>query len=169
MDLGASGLPTSFGKQTPSLPSKPPPAQSTSRGGHTGRGSRGLAGGRKRGNDRGRGRGGASSGGDHGNHAYGDEIEYGQSGFNGGTKRPHPPSPNDSPSSSNRNAPPNYRQNQPFSNRGSGGRGRGRGGGPRMHNDQGQGGGERGFWKDSFMEDPWKELEEQRSRTKGVV
>ncbi|WVW82452.1 hypothetical protein I302_104462 [Kwoniella bestiolae CBS 10118] len=166
MDLSGSGLPVSFGKQAPSLPTKPPPAQSTSRGGHSGRGPRGVVGGGKR-NNRGRGGGGGmgNGGGDQG-YMPGDGTGIGQAGFHGGTKRPHPPSPNDSSFSSNRNIPPNFRQDQSFSNGGRGGRGRG--GGPRTQHDHGHGG-ERGFWKDSFMEDPWKQLEKQRARSKGLV
>ncbi|WRT64292.1 uncharacterized protein IL334_001223 [Kwoniella shivajii] len=145
MDL--SSLPTSFGKQQSELPAKP--SQDRSRGGHSGRGSRGVVGANQRG--RGRGRGERDSGWQ--NHASRNTAENGSSDLHGGVKRPHPPSPNDT--ASNRNFPPNFRQNQQFTNRG----GRGRGGGPRTQDH----GGDRGFWKDSFIEDPWKQLEEQRA------
>ncbi|WWC86397.1 uncharacterized protein L201_001273 [Kwoniella dendrophila CBS 6074] len=167
MDLEASGLPMSFGKQTPSLPTKPS-GQSDNRGESSGRGYRGIVGGGKR--NRGRGRGGMHGGAYHGGpegNPNGVPVGPPQSGFAGGLKRPHPTSPNDNTSSSHQNVPPNFRHNQPFSNRGAG---RGRGGGPRIHQGDGNGrnGGDRGFWKDSFLEDPWKELEDKRARKPSV-
>ncbi|WWC58628.1 uncharacterized protein I303_101172 [Kwoniella dejecticola CBS 10117] len=164
MDLGTGGLPLSFGKQPSALPNKPPQAAHQTNGG-----SRGVGRGRGRGGSgsgRGRGRGGAV----HSDSGYGqrlgaqnDNINAEQHEFVGGMKRSHPNSPNDSSASSSRNVPPHLRQNN-HSDRG------GRGGGPRnIHGNRngnvfGHGGSEKGFWKDSFLEDPWKELEEKRGK-----
>ncbi|OCF41593.1 hypothetical protein I317_04605 [Kwoniella heveanensis CBS 569] len=194
MDPSAFGLPMAFGKQqqpaaststsssSTQLPSKPP----AQRGGHTGRESRGNDG-RERG--RGRGRGGFGQGSGPGEMSIGDGPRN-HPAFNNGVKRPDPPSPGDATTSLNQNIPPHHRNQQqsfPASDRGwsdrgrdrgrgrggggDGGRGRGRGGGRGGfggHGSQGDhgGGGGGGFYKDSFAEDPWKELEAQRARQK---
>ncbi|WWC66401.1 uncharacterized protein I206_100303 [Kwoniella pini CBS 10737] len=168
MDLSESGLPTSFGKQSAPLPTKPPSLHTQSH-----RGTRGGSRGRGRGGDssaNGRGRGGGRGGSVPGksDSGYGQRIG-GQTdidGLAGGIKRPHPPSPNDPSSSSCYNS--GFRQNQQYSDRGGRG-GRGRGGGLRSQQGNGHAVGDKGFWKDSFLEDPWKDLEAQRARQSGTV
>ncbi|WWD17748.1 hypothetical protein CI109_102189 [Kwoniella shandongensis] len=166
------GLPIAFGKQSKNgaLPAKPD-TQSTTRGEGGGRGSRGAVGGGKRG--RGRGRGGSGGYDIPRNFASGSNSivgsgprDFAQDNLNIGVKRPHPPSsPSDQPHSNSGSSvpPPHFRQFDQSRGRG-GPRGRGGGGGGRGRGGlSGHGAGQgrendQGYFKESFCEDPWKEL-----------
>ncbi|KAK1926723.1 hypothetical protein DB88DRAFT_178464 [Papiliotrema laurentii] len=173
--MDSLGLPLSFGKHTSPAQSSntapyPQPSEPSTRGETAGRGSRGIVGGGKRK----RGRGGPNANQDGGWPDRSNQMEDTQ-------RRPAPAPPaayghasnpnlvalNSHPSlpptpdfafSTHRGAPARGRR---------GGHGGSRGGGPGRQAHSGNGSGHEGFFRESFCEDPWKELMEARARRLG--
>ncbi|WVR06015.1 hypothetical protein IAU60_003043 [Kwoniella sp. DSM 27419] len=174
-------LPMAFGKKA-GLPPKPSAAEKPApiavlpqqpRGETGGRGARGVVGGGKK--SRGRGRGGMRDAGwgqriastDASSSVPASIDEQGSSpALKSGTKRPGPPSPGHGVPQDDASSP--FRSTPAQFGRGEAGRGRGgRGGGTRGGGQDGSRENvERGFFKQSFCEDPWKELEERRARSR---